>query len=207
MIHASSIVIGSLDAEDDVIVGPYCLVGVPCGSARSTSFSDRVCASAGTVIIGARSQLCSHVVVGEQSQIGSDVWCDHHTYIGCCTRIGTATQIMYGARVYDRVTIGDRAWIAGFVCNDAIIEDDAVCLGHLVHRFEGAVEGIPELSPIIRRQAFVGMGALIVGGIEVGSGAYVGAGAVLTRSAEPGRLYLGVPAKNSGPAPRPFRNV
>jgi acetyltransferase-like isoleucine patch superfamily enzyme len=146
----------------------------------------------------------SHVVISEGTVIDDDVWCDHHTYIGCDTRIAQGAQILYGAKVYHRVSIGRGAWIGGFTCNDAIIEDATVVLGQLVHKFRDATVGVPEKSPIIRKSAFVGMNAFIIGGIEVGCGAYIAGGAVLTRSAKPGRLYTGAPAKEVGRAPSGF---
>lgn len=154
--------------------------------------------------LGANCMLLSHVVVGESTVLEDHVWCDHFVHIGCNSRIGDSVQVMYGAKVYHRVAIGPRAWVAGFICNDALIEADAVVLGQLVHRFAEATEGIPEVAPRIRRGAFVGMNALVVGDVEVGAGAYIAGGAVLIQNAAPGRLYAGVPARDRGPAPPVF---
>jgi acetyltransferase-like isoleucine patch superfamily enzyme len=149
--------------------------------------------------------LASHVVIGEGTVLGTDVWCDHHTYIGCRTTIGDNVQVLYGARIYHRVTIGRDSWIGGFVCNDAVVEDGAFMLGQLIHRFADVVEGQPEVAPVVRAGAFVGTNALVVGGVEVGERAYIGAGAVLLSDAAPNRLYVGSPARDVGPAPQVFR--
>jgi acetyltransferase-like isoleucine patch superfamily enzyme len=77
--------------------------------------------------------------------------------------------------------------------------------GSLVHRFVNASrDSDTEVSPVLEDNCVTAFGSVIVGGIRVGRGAYVGAGAVLTTDAKPGRLYLGVPAKDVGPAPSPF---
>jgi acetyltransferase-like isoleucine patch superfamily enzyme len=155
-------------------------------------------------LIGPECMLLSHVVIGESTVLEEGVWCDHYTYIGCNSHIGSRAQLMYGARIYHRVTVGARAWIGGFLCNDSIVEPEAVVLGQVVHRFADVTEGVAEAAPRVRRGAFVGMNALVVGNIEVGEGAYVAGGAVLTHSAAPCRLYAGVPARDEGPAPRIF---
>ena len=42
--------------------------------------------------------------------------------------------------------------------------------------------------------ASIGTGAVILGGVTIGENALVGAGAVVTKSLEPGTVYTGVPA-------------
>ncbi len=47
----------------------------------------------------------------------------------------------------------------------------------------------------IRRRAFIGVGAILLPGIEIGEGAAVAAGAVVTRSVDPRTIVAGVPAR------------
>jgi UDP-2-acetamido-3-amino-2,3-dideoxy-glucuronate N-acetyltransferase len=51
---------------------------------------------------------------------------------------------------------------------------------------------------VLRRRATIGANATILCGIEVGEGAFVGAGAVVTRSVPPRAVVLGVPARLAG---------
>jgi UDP-2-acetamido-3-amino-2,3-dideoxy-glucuronate N-acetyltransferase len=206
MIDSTAKIYGESIVELGAYIGPFCVIGFPSTNIQhplEMLTDDGDLRSLGSVI-SKQTSLLSHVVVGEGTHIGINVWCDHHTFIGCSTQIGNESVIMYGARIFDRVRIGSRVWVSGFVCNDTVVEDDAVVLGQLIHRFVNAKDGIPESSPIIRARAFVGMGAMIIGGIEVGEGAYVGAGAVLTKNAQPNTLYIGNPAKAAGHAPKPF---
>lgn len=208
MIDPTAICLGPMEIGSRTYIGPFCVLGFPAIEDASAVYVesgiDKRPGSRG-VKIGADSILLSHVVIGEGSVLGKSIWCDHHCYIGSDTHIADDVQIMYGARIYDRVKIGRGAWVGGFVCNDAIIEEESIVLGQLVHRFVEASVEEPEEAPIVRAGAFIGMNALVIGGIEVGRRAYVAGGAVLTKSAIPGRLYLGVPAKNVGPAPSPFK--
>jgi acetyltransferase-like isoleucine patch superfamily enzyme len=50
-------------------------------------------------------------------------------------------------------------------------------------------------GPTIRRGARVGGGATLLPGIEIGSEAFVGAGAVVVRDVPAGKLVVGVPAR------------
>lgn len=199
-IDASAKVFGDSAIEEGSYVGPFSVLGFP----SKTPTNARLVESMGCKI-GKRTKILSSVIIGEGTAIGNDVWIDHKCYIGCFTNISDGTYILYGAKVFDRVKIGNKCWVAGFVCNDTIIEDRAIVMGTLIHRFVDAEIGIPEKSPVIRKNAFVGMNAIIIGGVEVGEGAYIAAGAILTKSALPRCLYSGVPAKNVGIAPEPLK--
>jgi acetyltransferase-like isoleucine patch superfamily enzyme len=188
-------------------VGPFCVLGYPDWDRPEEFAGDLTQEMIGalrTTIVGRGSIVLSHVVIGEGTVLDENVWIDHHTHIGSDCQIGAGAQIMYGARIYHRVTVGAGAWVAGFICNDAVIAGHAVVLGQLVHKFTNVAEKQAEAAPTVREEAFVGMGAVVIGGIEVGEGAYIAAGAVLTTSAKPRRLYRGVPAKEIGPAPCSF---
>lgn len=205
-IDSSTVLFGPRQIGSRCYVGPFCVLGFPMRDdffeTASWDAADRPVSTG--CVVGTDCMILSHVVIGESTVLDNRVWCDHFTHIGCASRIGVGAQLMYGARVYHRVVIGERAWVGGFVCNDAVVEADAVVLGQVVHRFAEVTEGVPEVAPRIRRGAFVGMNAMVVGDIEVGAGAYIAGGAVLTSSAAPGRLYAGVPARDIGPAPPVF---
>lgn len=199
--------IGPTNIGTNTFIGPFCVLGFPCTDSAKRDDATNDCNSLSYKIlkIGNNCEFLSHNVIGEGTIIGSNVWCDHQCYIGCSTIISDNVEIMYGARIYNRVKIGERAWIGGFVCNDAIIEPKAVVLGKLIHKFTNAREGVPEKAPVVREGAFIGMNAIVIGEIEIGAGAYIGAGSVLTKSALPSRLYIGNPAMDIGPAPNAFQ--
>jgi acetyltransferase-like isoleucine patch superfamily enzyme len=60
-------------------------------------------------------------------------------------------------------------------------------------------------GPAIRRFAAVGAGATILPGVEIGEGALVAAGAVVTRDVEPWTIVAGVPARVMRPVPAEWR--
>src|SRR5205085_668008 len=123
--------------------------------------------------------------------------------IGDETRIGTFVEIQKG------VTVGARCKISShtFICAGVRIEDE-VFVGHGVQfindRYPRATnpDGTPQTAAdwtvertIVRRGASIGTGATILGGLEIGARAIVGAGAVVTRSVPPGAIVAGNPAK------------
>ena len=79
------------------------------------------------------------------------------------------------------VVIGDRARIgAHFICFQGVTVGDS-----------GKGDGQPTLGNWVKASA----GAKILGGIEVGAGAVVGANSVVLRSLEPGAVAVGAPAR------------
>ncbi|MFE0519383.1 DapH/DapD/GlmU-related protein [Streptomyces sp. NPDC058954] len=156
------------------------------------------------VIIQDYAVIGSHAVIDDGTSIGAHSWIGSGVRIGHDSEIGSDVQIYYRAQIYDRVIIGPRAWIGGFICNDSIVEAESIVLGSLIHRFVDAKVGIPEEAPLVKNRAFVGHGATVIGGVTVGSRSYIAAGAVLLTDAQAGRLYAGVPARDVGPAPDPL---
>ncbi len=54
------------------------------------------------------------------------------------------------------------------------------------------------LETVVERRASIGSGAIILGGVRIGEGALVGAGAVVTRDVVAGATVAGVPARVLG---------
>ena len=60
------------------------------------------------------------------------------------------------------------------------------------------VQGLTSLGIVIREDVWIGTGARIVDGVEVGMGSVIAAGAVVTKSTEPLTINGGVPARVIG---------
>jgi len=149
----------------------------------------------GKTVVGANSIVLSGSVIYSGARIGDDFWCDHHTAVGSNTTIGKDAWLQYGARVYNDIVIGDNVMLAGFVANRCRIGNDVSMLGYLIHKFDRPERGLIEDSPIVMDRATIGMLALVIGRVTIGEGAYVGAGAVVTRDVAPYEKVVGVPAR------------
>jgi len=123
--------------------------------------------------------------------------------IGDESRIGPFVEILRGA------TIGARCKVQShtFVCDGVEIGDE-VFVGHGVvfinDKFprattdEGGLQTGDDwelLPTVVERRASLGSGAIVLGGVRIGEGAIVGAGAVVTRDVAPGETVAGVPAR------------
>jgi acetyltransferase-like isoleucine patch superfamily enzyme len=123
--------------------------------------------------------------------------------IGDGSRIGPFVEIQRGAVVGARCKIQSHS----FVCTGVEIGDE-VFVGHGVMfvndkrpRATTAAgtlqsEADWELLPtVVRTRASIGSGAVILGGLTIGEGALVGAGAVVTRDVASGAVVAGSPAR------------
>ena len=146
--------------------------------------------------------IAGDVVLGRDVQIYNFVnlyGCE----IGDETRIGTFVEIQKGARVGARCKISSHT----FICEGVRVEDE-VFIGHGVQfindRYPRATkpDGTPQTEAdwtlertVVRRGASIGTGATILGGIEIGARAIIGAGSVVTRDVPAGATVAGNPAR------------
>jgi UDP-2-acetamido-3-amino-2,3-dideoxy-glucuronate N-acetyltransferase len=129
------------------------------------------------------------------------------TNLYCC-RIGEQTTIGPFVEIQRGVTVGARCKIQShsFLCEGVELADE-VFVGHGVifvnDKYPRATAGGAlqtaddwELLPtLVERGASIGSGALVLGGVEIGEEALVGAGAVVTRDVAPGEVVVGNPAR------------
>jgi UDP-2-acetamido-3-amino-2,3-dideoxy-glucuronate N-acetyltransferase len=130
--------------------------------------------------------------------------------IGDETKIGTFVEIQKGARIGRRVKVSSHT----FICEGVTIEDEAF-IGHGVTFTNdlyprattpsGALQGDADwkvIPTVVRRGASIGSGSTILCGIEIGEGAIVGAGSVVTKDVPAGMIVAGNPAKILRPIER-----
>jgi UDP-2-acetamido-3-amino-2,3-dideoxy-glucuronate N-acetyltransferase len=123
--------------------------------------------------------------------------------IGDRTRVGPFVEIQRGAAVGADCKVQSHA----FVCDGVEIGDE-VFVGHGVifinDKFprattdEGALQTESDwtlLRTVVERRATLGSGAVVLGGVRIGEGALVGAGAVVTKDVAPGETVAGSPAR------------
>jgi acetyltransferase-like isoleucine patch superfamily enzyme len=128
--------------------------------------------------------------------------------IGDDVKIGTFVEIQKGARVGNRCKISSHT----FICEGVTLEDE-VFIGHGVmfinDRFPRATTAAGALqtdadwnciATVVKRGASIGSNATILCGLEIGEGATVGAGSVVTRDVPAGAVVAGNPARVLQPA-------
>lgn len=122
--------------------------------------------------------------------------------IGGGTKIGSFVEIQKGVSVGRNCKISSHT----FICEGVTLEDE-VFVGHGVNfindKYPRATAGGQlqteadwELLPtLVRRGASIGTGATILGGIEIGERAIVGAGSIVTKNVPAESIVVGNPAQ------------
>ncbi|HYS32300.1 MAG TPA: DapH/DapD/GlmU-related protein [Streptosporangiaceae bacterium] len=143
--------------------------------------------------------------------IGAGVWVGQFAAIGRGVRIGVNSlvedyvSIQAASTIGERVVVASRSWVG----IGATVGDDSVIKGHigdsarigrgcriagdLIHRQLDPSLGwddpeSAEPAPVVGDGAFVGWRALVVGGVNIGAGSYVCAGALVTRDVPAGHI-------------------
>ena len=123
--------------------------------------------------------------------------------IGDESKIGTFVEIQRGAKIGRRVKVSSHT----FICEGVQIEDHCF-IGHGVtfinDLYPRSVTADGELQTgkdwsvvptMVRRGASIGSGSTVLCGIEIGEGAIVGAGSVVTKDVPARTIVAGNPAR------------
>jgi acetyltransferase-like isoleucine patch superfamily enzyme len=138
----------------------------------------------GPTRIGDSVTIGAFCIVEQGADLADGVCLDHYCRVGSGSTIGCRTKLLYGVQVFEDCAIGARCIIGGHVDDRVVIEDDVTYMGSMAHSYRepGSLETWDQLkqpSPVIRRGAVVGQGALIIGGVEIGEGSYIAAGEIV----------------------------
>ena len=110
-----------------------------------------------------------------------------YTAFGKLTRVGKEVFINFGCTVLDQ---------GGITSEDAVFLGPGVKITTESHPEEPELRHNLLVKPVvIRRNAWLGAGAVILPGVTVGENAIVGAGAVVTKDVPDGTVVAGVPAR------------
>jgi len=115
-------------------------------------------------------------VIGNNVLLGTNVVVDNHTIIGDFVSIQSSVYIPTGTIIEDYVFLGP---------NCVLLND----------RFPIRTVKTALQSPILRKGATIGGNATLLPGIEIGEGALVAAGAVVTRDVPSWHMAIGSPAR------------
>jgi acetyltransferase-like isoleucine patch superfamily enzyme/dTDP-4-dehydrorhamnose 3,5-epimerase-like enzyme len=133
---------------------------------------------------------------------GTRVWAFAHVLAGA--RVGAGCNICDGVFVEGKAVVGDRVtikcgvqiWDGVELEDDVFVGPNATFTNDPMPRSRQWLEEFPRT--IVRSGASIGANATILPGLEIGQGAMVGAGAVVTRSVPPHAIVVGNPARISG---------
>lgn len=131
--------------------------------------------------IGHNAIIRPHVTIGDNSHIRS--FC----FIAADAKIGSFTQIMQYSNICRECVVEDRVFV-GMGCMTTNTRKIAYLRDY---------DDVSD-PPIIRWGSRIGARVTILPGVIIAPNTLVGAGSVVTKTTKPGRIYIGVPAKDMG---------
>lgn len=144
-------------------------------------------------------------IVDAGAQIGANTRIWHWTHVCGGARIGANCSLGQNVFVANRVTIGNNVKIQNNVSvYDAVtLEDDVFCGPSMV--FTNVINPRSAVSrkhdyreTVVKKGATIGANATILCGHVIGTHAFIGAGAVVTRDVADHALMVGAPARRIG---------
>ena len=133
------------------------------------------------VTIGNNFRTGHNIIIRENTTIGDDVLIGTNTIIDGDTTVGSNVSIQGNVYIPTNTTIEDNVFIGP--C--AVLANDKYPV-----RKKYDLKG-----PILRKGASIGANSTILPGIEIGEGAMVAAGALVTKDVPAWKLAIGTPAK------------
>jgi acetyltransferase-like isoleucine patch superfamily enzyme len=154
------------------------------------------------------ARICAGASVGSGCEIAEGALVAGGVVIGDRVKIGSGVRIQAGVDIEPDVTIGPNAAFT----NDTSLAYGAQNDVAARDRDDGHRVGAAKPRTVVRAGVEVGANATIHGGLELGRGALIGAGAVVTRSVPPYAIVSGNPARITGynqtrPVPPPQAKV
>jgi acetyltransferase-like isoleucine patch superfamily enzyme len=148
------------------------------------------------VMVGEASFLDANTARG-RIELQDDVWLSRGSYI-----VAGEAEVVVGPATY----VGHRCLMYGHagihIGRDVLLANDVqlICGNHTFARRDVPIRAQPpQGSPIVvEDDVWLGASAIVLGGVTVGRGSVVGAGAVVTNSLPPYSVARGVPARVVG---------
>jgi UDP-3-O-[3-hydroxymyristoyl] glucosamine N-acyltransferase len=147
-------------------------------------------------VIGPGVWIGQYTIIGQGAWIGSDSQLEEFVEIQPGSEIGARVVVTSRSRIGIDVIVGNDSVIRGHVGDHSRVGEGCRIAGDLIHRqLDPSVPwddpAAEEPAPAVGDGAFVGWRALIVGGINIGEGAYICAGALITKNVPPGYIAYG----------------
>ncbi len=146
-----------------------------------TAIIDEGCSIGAGTKIWHFSHIMPGAVIGEQCNLGQNVVVMPEVVLG------------RNVKVQNNVSI-----YSGVVCEDDVFLGPSMVFTNILNPRSAVVRRDQYLKTIVRKGASIGANATILCGIEIGSYALIGAGAVVTKSVKPYALVVGNPSKQIG---------
>lgn len=146
-----------------------------------TSVADEGCRIGNNVKVWHFSHIMPGAEIGDNCSIGQNV------FVGQNVKIGSGVKIQNNVSLYE-----------GVVCENDVFIGPSVVFTNVINPRSTVSRKEEFKSTIVKKGASIGANATIICGVEIGEYAFVGAGAVVTKSIIPYALVMGNPARQTG---------
>lgn len=144
-------------------------------------------------------------IIDEGCEIGESVKIWHFSHIMSGCKIGEGCNIGQNVVVSPKVTLGKNVRVQnnvsiyeGVVCEDDVFLGPSMVFTNVINPRSAVSRKHEYMQTLVRKGATIGANATIVCGNEIGEYAFIGAGAVVTKSVPAYALVVGNPAKQIG---------
>lgn len=134
---------------------------------------------------------------------GTKIW--HFSHIMTGSTIGEGCNIGQNVVVSPGVILGKNVRVQnnvsiyeGVVCEDEVFLGPSMVFTNVLNPRSAVSRKHQFKTTLVRKGATIGANATIICGIEIGSYAFIGAGAVVTKSVAPYALIIGNPGRHKG---------
>ena len=131
--------------------------------------------------IGEDTRVWQFVVILPKAEIGNNCNICSHCFIENDVKIGDTVTIKCGVYLWDGITIEDNVQIGP---NVSFTND----------KYPRAKRPFELQKTLIKKNASIGVGSIILGGVTIGENAMIGAGSVVTKDIPANELWFGNPA-------------
>ena len=144
-------------------------------------------------------------VIDKGVEIGQDtkIWHFSHLMTGC--KIGNRCNIGQNVVIAPKVILGNNVKVqnnvsiyTGVICEDDVFLGPSMVFTNVVNPRSAIVRRDQYLQTIVRKGASIGANATIICGHDIGTYAFIGAGAVVTKEVLPFALIVGNPGRQIG---------
>ncbi len=149
--------------------------------AHETSVVDAGCKIGKGTKIWHFSHIMSGSVLGENCNIGQNV------VISPGVILGSNVKVQNNVSIY-----------TGVICEDDVFLGPSMVFTNVINPRSAIIRKDSYLKTIVEKGASIGANATIVCGNKIGTFAFIGAGAVVTKEVKPYALVIGNPARQTG---------
>ena len=144
-------------------------------------------------------------VVDEGSQIGTGTKIWHFSHVMPNCKIGEHCNIGQNVVISPEVVLGKNVKVqnnvsiyTGVICEDDVFLGPSMVFTNVINPRSAVNRKNQYLRTLVKKGATIGANATIVCGIEIGKFAFIGAGAVVTKSVADYARVVGNPARQTG---------